>query len=980
MPRTQLNCIFRWLSILLLLIPVPALALDPSKTLTQYSTAVWTQQQGLPQDAIRAIAQTADGYLWLGTDEGLARFDGYDFVVFRKGSSGLISNSITSLAAGADRSLWIGTPQGLVSYRDGAFRVYGKRDGIAADGIQSLLLDHAGNLWIVAGGSLTRFDGTKFVSFLREKDIPITGVRSVAEDSAHNIYAVGFSAVAKFEDGHFVSLIGPSILGGDFPLRATIDRDGVIWILGTHAVIARRPDGSIKRYGASDGLRSFGLDGAVELDRNGHFWVGTPGGLSRFDGKGFQTRTGFEHGPEHWSVRCIFEDREGNLWLGTNNGLVRLRDDVFRIYGEEEGLPSDEPSAVREDRSGRVWVGFLDDGLFLFSGGKTPEGMPRGGVFSVRETRAGDLLVAGRDGLSRLKNGRFQTLILPDPLGRKSVYDALEDSRGRTWMATPNGIALLENKVADYIASNASPVDSTISTLTEARDGSIWAGSRSRGLFRISDRQTRHYTTADGLTSGSVQYLYGDPEGSVWIGTLGGGLNEMRDGKFHAYTAADGLLSDNVSNILDDGQSLWLSTTRGICEISRQQLRDFAEHRIRRLSPVNFGVPDGLRSAQGPASIGGGGGDRHRDGSLWFVTSRGLAVYKPDPRGRPLPPPPVHLVEMAVDGHNLDWNANPQAPPGNGRLQIGYAATLLSAPDRIQYSYKLEGLDSDWVRAGRRRIVNYDNLRHGHYRFLVKAEFPGAPVSEGSWQFDLRPHFYETLWFRFLLVSLLIASGWAIYRARVNQIRSRFALVLQERARLAREIHDTLLQAFVGISSQLDVVEMRMPKEASGALSSLDLARRMAHHSLTEARRSVMDLRTTAQHLHDLASALQDGARMWTAGSEIGLDVDVKGGPTELPEEVSHHVLRIAQEGVANVLKHAGASQVALSLRVEEKLLKLKVGDDGRGFEPETAFASSHGHFGLIGMRERAERLGGELRVESHPGVGTTLDLTVPLP
>ena len=261
----------------------------------------------------------------------------------------------------------------------------------------------------------------------------------------------------------------------------------------------------------------------------------------------------------------------------------------------------------------------------------------------------------------------------------------------------------------------------------------------------------------------------------------------------------------------------------------------------------------------------------------------------------------------------------------------------------------------------------------------MRAELPGSPASEGAWQFDLLPHFYQTLWFRFLLVSLAMAAGWAVYRSRVNQIRSRFALVLQERARLAREIHDTLLQAFVGISSQLDVVEMRIPKEASGALSSLDLARRMAHHSLTEARRSVMDLRTTAQHLHDLARPCRTGAdvdRRFRDQPRCGCE----GRSAELPEEVSHHVLRIAQEGVANVLKHAGASQVALSLRVEQKILQLKVGDDGRGFEPETAFASSHGHFGLIGMRERAERLGGELRVESHPGVGTTLDLTVPLP
>lgn len=958
----------------------PLFALDPAKTLTQYSSAVWTQQQGLPQDAIHAIAQTTDGYLWLGTDEGLARFDGYDFVVFRKETGGLPSNSITSLAAAKDGSLWIGTPNGVSHYWNQQFRTYTRSDGMVGDSVLSMMLDHAQNLWVVSAGSVSRFDGKKFVSFLREKDVPITNIRSMTEDGHQNIYAIGFSAVARLENGKFVTVIGPSVLGKDFPVKARVAADGTIWILGTHAVIARYPDGSVRRYGVADGLpASFGLDGAVELDRNGSLWVGTAGGLARLEGRRFQTRTGVEHNAEHRTVRCIFEDREGNLWLGTENGLIRLRDDVFRVYGEDEGLPSDEPSAVHEDKAGRIWVGFRS-GLLLFSGGPAPAEMPKDGIFAVRETRHGDLLVGGRDGLSVLAGGRFRTFGIPDPLGRKSAYDVLEDSHGRIWLATPNGIAFLKDDSVEYLISNTTPVDSSVSTLTEAADGTIWAGSHGRGLLHVEGNGVRRYTTADGLTNNNVQFLYGDRNGSIWIGTLGGGLNEMRDGKFTAYTAADGLLSDNISNIIDDGQSLWLSTTRGICQISRSQLMDFSQHRINRLEPVNFGIADGLRSAQGPAGIGGGAGDRHRDGSLWFLTSGGIAVYKPDPARRPLPPPPIHLVDMVVDGQRLNAAANPKAPPGNGRLLIRYGATLLSAPDRIQYSYKLEGLDSDWVWAGRRRVVDYDNLAHGHYRFLVKAELPGSPASQGAWEFDLLPHFYQTLWFRLLLVSFLIAAGWSVYRLRVNQIRSRFAFVLQERARLAREIHDTLLQAFVGISSQLDVVEMRIPKEASAARGSLDLARRMAQHSLTEARRSVLDLRTTGPEAHDLGAALRSGVSMWTAGSEVRLNVDVNGGSEELPEEVAHHVLRIAQEGVTNAMKHAGASEVALSLCVEEKRLKLEVRDNGRGFEPDTTFASSNGHFGLIGMRERAERLGGHLRVESQTGEGTTLDLTVPLP
>jgi hypothetical protein len=262
-----------------------------------------------------------------------------------------------------------------------------RNDGMAADAVQSLMLDHAGNLWIVAGGSVTRFDGTNFVSFLREKDIPITGVRSLAEDSAHHIYAVGFSAVAKFEDGHFVSVVGPSILGGDFPLRARIDRDGVIWILGTHAVIARRPEGSVKRYGAADGLRSFGLDGPVEIDCNGRFWVGTPGGLSRFDGNAFQTRMGFEHGPEHWSVRCIFEDREAISGWGRITDWCVCEMTFSASTAKRKVCPAmNRAPFARTARKGCGWA-FSTMASFCFQEGRRP-----------RECREGASSPSGKHG------------------------------------------------------------------------------------------------------------------------------------------------------------------------------------------------------------------------------------------------------------------------------------------------------------------------------------------------------------------------------------------------------------------------------------------------------------------------------------------------------------------------------------------------------------------------------------------------------
>jgi signal transduction histidine kinase len=517
--------------------------------------------------------------------------------------------------------------------------------------------------------------------------------------------------------------------------------------------------------------------------------------------------------------------------------------------------------------------------------------------------------------------------------------------------------------------------------LAEGSDGAIWVGTMSNGLWRYKAGEKRLYTTADGLGSDQIRSLYlehgPDHSDALWIGTVDGGLNVLRDGKVVRYTARDGLPSDNIRNVTDDGESLWLSTTRGISRVSKQQLRDFAEHRIKSLQPVNYEVGDGLRSAQ---TIDG---QRHTDGTLWFITSRGIAVYDPRAQENSNLPPLILLVDLSMDGRRFRGEADaahaPRLPPGSGRLQIRYTGIHLRAPDRVHYYYTLSGLDTDWVRADGLRAVNYDRLRQGHYRFRIKAELPGGPSSETFFEFDLLPHYYQTAWFRILAALALAGMIWMAYRLRDRQVRSRFAMVLEERARLAREVHDTLAQGFVGIASQLDVVEMNMPADARPARGALELARRMARHSITEARRSVMDLRAAALEDQDLGVALESGAHLWAANSGIDVKVDVRGEAGDLPEEVAHHVFRIGQEAITNAVNHADATQISLSLNIESRLLRLQVIDDGCGFEPEDVFTSRNGNFGLIGMRERAERLDGQLRLESHPGKGTRLDVTVPL-
>ncbi|HJZ95464.1 MAG TPA: two-component regulator propeller domain-containing protein, partial [Candidatus Solibacter sp.] len=825
-----------------------ALALDPHKSLSQYSRAVWTQERGLPQDTIRAITQTKDGFLWLGTDEGLARFDGYEFVVFNKAKGSLPDNSITALAASADGALWIGMQNGLAEYRGGRFRAFHTKDGLPDTAVTNLYADPSGALWIVAGVYLSCYKDGKFTKFEPDVDIPVSTMRAVAVDSRGDLWAAGFSRVVKLAQGRFSTILTPQALDGAVVLAMIVDRKDHVWI-GTNAgAIELTPEGAVRKYGLGEGLP----DRAVRTlwaDRDGNIWGGTNRGIVRLEGGRFVTsRVVAEGGGD--LVRCLFEDREGNLWIGTNGGLVRWRNDIFTVFGKTEGLPSDEPNVIYQDHAGRVWIGFNDAGLMLFSGGAqvtyaANNGLPDSSIMSIREARNGDLLLCTRRGVTRMSGGRFTTSKFPDPLARQAVFDALEGPDGKLWVAAPRGVGILSGGEFQEVVPGGPTAVEFIITMCLGKDGTLWAGSMGRGLWRANGAERHQYTTAEGLSSDQIRSVYEDGAGTLWIGTFGGGLNMLRGGKFMHFRERDGLLSDNIGRVFDDGESLWLSTTRGISRVTKQQIEEMIVGHRKRLTPENYGVEDGLRSAQCvPGYPAPGGGVRARDGRLCFTTSRGVAVLDPGSRRAPAIAPMAHIVEMTANSEPVDLFNAAKLAPGNERLEIRYTGIHLSAPDRVQYSYRLDGVDSRWVEAGSRRVIDYNSLPHGHYAFHVRAELPGG-ASEQSYSFDVLPQFWETAWFRVLAAVALGMMAWLVYQVRLRQIRSRFAAVLEERARLAREIHDTLAQGFVGISSQLDAVAMSMPKEASAARTYLDLARRMARHSLTEARRSVMDLRAS---------------------------------------------------------------------------------------------------------------------------------------
>jgi ligand-binding sensor domain-containing protein len=958
-------------------------ALNPQKTLTQYTRTIWTQADGLPYDAVLAMAQTPDGYLWLASVEGLARFDGYEFLVFNKEHGQLPSNSVLSLAAGVSGELWIGTSSGLAHFKNNKpYETFTKSNGLPDNYVTQVVRDHTGTVWLVAGAYLCRLESGKLTRLRPGADLPIASVRTIYDDPEHNLWIGGYGGVARLVHGVFAPVVGPDGSKGGPVVSLLKDHLGNLW-MGSNRLRILSTDGRIKIYSAINGVHDRPIRSLRE-DRDGNVWLGTDDGLSRFRNGGFEAPA-VSSADVHDRVRSMYEDAEGDLWVGMNTGLSRFRDDPFTLYSKTEGLPSDEPTTVHQDRAGKIWIGFQNAGLILLDerglrAYNTSNGLPDDEIYSIRETAHSGLLVSSRGGLSYFRAGRFKTFVPSRNLNRQLVYDALEDRSGRIWIASDDGLSqLVAGRFLNIIPGGLELKD-FMGVLCEGMGSILWAGSRGSGLWRLDNGQARHFTTADGLSSDLIRALTQSQDGTLWIGTFGGGLNRFRDDSFFHYTSKQGLPSDNIFYIEDDGRgSLWLSTTRGLSRVSKKDLEDLAAGKINSVSSVNYGTEDGLRSPQCASGSMSCKGVATTDGRLWLPTGHGVAVFDPKRQQRAQRAPQVHLVEMTAMGRPVDLNQQQALVPGTSDIQLRYAGIHLSAPEAVRYSYRLEGVDKQWVSAGGQRTITYTNLHFGKYRFIVNGQLKDGPASEASYEFRILPHFYETSIFQCFAVLMLLGATGLAYKLHLRRIRGRFALVLQERARIAREIHDTLAQGFVGISSQLDAVSMCLEGDPQAAQGYLDLARKMTRHSLSEARRSVAALRASALSGNDLATALKAEAVRWTAASNLQVRVDVCQQPARLPRDIEQNLLRIAQEAVTNTLKHASAAKLLVQLRVEAPNLYLLVADDGRGCSKPVMSSSLDGHFGLIGMRERAQSIGGQFRFQSEPGSGTFVEVTVPL-
>lgn len=999
-----------------------AQTIEPGHSLSQYGHEIWQTEQGLPQNTVQVILQTRDGYLWIGTKEGLARFDGIRFTVFDKQNTPqMLNHQIRTLYEDRAGRLWISTPGGLLQFHHGVFTSYTTKEGLASNNVWSVYEDRAGNLWIATVNGLSQYRDGKFTSYTTQQGLSHNSVGSVLEDKTGTLWIGTEDGLNGFKDGAFTSYSKKDGLAGDAIKTLYADQQGRLWI-GTNEGLSQFANGKFVTYTKQEGLVSNDIEGITE-DQTGTVWIGTGNGLNQWQNGALTTFTRQEGLPGN-RINLLYPDREGTIWIGTSNGLAHYRKGKMESAATQDGLAGTAILSMLEDREGNLWVGTDANGLNLLKTKKVTtftarEGLSANVIRSIYGDRAGKIWIGTQErGLNLLSNEQVSAFPAQKSLANDDVMAISEDQEANLWIGTTDGLKRIKAGSVTKYSVQDGLADNYIRSLYASRDGSLWIGTRRGltqlskgeftsytmldglasdlvgaicedrqgnlwigtlgGLSRFKDGKFTNYATDAGLSSEVVIALYEDAEGTLWIGTHGGGLNWLKDGKLAHVTTKDGLPDDVIYQILEDEQGyLWMSSNKGIIRVSRKELATRTDKNGKLEQVFTFGTAEGMETRE----CSGGGhpaGWKTADGKLWFATIKGVAMIDPVHLNFNQQPPPVAIERIVVDDKAVAAGAPIDLSPEKARFEFYYTGLSFVAPQKVTFKYKLENFDKDWVEAGTRRVAWYTNIPAGRYRFLVMARNNDGVWSEAaaSVEFRLQPRFYQTWWFYTLcLLGIGLTVGFW-YRLRVKRLEGQFGAILAERTRIAREIHDTLAQGFAGISVQLELVARLLTKAPDAAKPHLDQARQLVRSSLDEARRSVWDLRSQALESGDLPSALSEAAKRLVSGTAVQVQVQVGGTYRQLSRTIEDNLLRIGQEAITNAIKHARAGHLRVELNYVADSVKLRVQDDGCGFDQNHR---PNGHFGLVGMHERVAQLGGRLTINSRPSEGTEIVVDVPL-
>jgi signal transduction histidine kinase/ligand-binding sensor domain-containing protein len=962
------------------------------RTLAQYVHTAWSQKEGAPSGVL-ALAQTADGFLWLGCVDGLYRFDGISFELRRPG----ITYALLALPNG---DLWIGRKSAVSLLRNGEFTDYTVSDGVPAGKPVGFAKDGEGTLWIASNAGLAWLDGNRW--------------KQVGSDwNFHESFATGM----------------------------VLDHQGTFWIAAGHTILYL-PRGSHQFH--STGVTTTQVWTLVEAP-NGKLWMSEtsrsvrPIPLARDLSP--SDKTEFVIG----SVGILF-DRDRSLWITTiGKGMRRVPspehmgdrkydqgDHALESFTEANGLSDNLVTAILEDREGNVWVG-TNSGVDRFYRSKlVPVVVP----FAV----VGPVMARGSDGsvwvdsvehAFRVENSGSLSHLEPKEKGYMDVYRGRD---GAIWWQRPGFLDRVKPGSADWSGAHnvPTPVDPITKThqavkITEDRDGVIWAASESAGVYTFSnDRWTR----MEGLEiprgyRGSAAYT--DGAGRVWLGFQDGTIFLFDHGSVkHTWSGKDSPVGHVVASIAGRGQdiwvggdklayfdgeifhemapadgspfkvwaieeiqdgSLWLCENRGVVHIPPAEVSRFLDDHAYRVRYELYNSFDGLPGSFHDAA------PRTReilgsDGRIWFSSTKGIAWINPAALSKNLIPPPVSIRALKADGKEYSAGGA-TLPPVTTAIEIDYTALSLSIPERVQFRYKLEGVDKDWESPGTRRAAFYTRLGPGRYHFQVI-----ACNNDGVWNeagahldFTIAPTWYQTNWFRIACVAVLLALLWALYQLRLQQLRRQFHVRLEERVhertRIARDLHDTLLQSLHGLMFEFQASRNLFRKRPEEALQALDGAIMGTERAITESQDAIENLRSTAANDGDLDQMIKTAGEDLMAAQRTDHDcpsfaLTVEGRPRTLIPAVQDEIYFMVRELLRNAFRHAQAPRIEAEILYEEDRLRVRVRDNGKGVDPQVLGEGRlSGHWGLPGVRERAEQIGAKLDLWSEAGAGTEVQLIV---
>lgn len=959
----------------------PARALDPTRALTQSIHRIWQTQQGLPQGTIYCVYQSRDRYLWLGTKSGLVRFDGVQFM--RMDDLGAVSLDnvwIHQLCQDAQGTFWVATDRdGLVRYASGKGSRFTFDDGLPSNNAHCVYVDRDDNVWVGTDRGLARVAAGEIEAFSSENGPGSEEIRAICQAVDGSLWFAGEGNRLHVKRGQDFSVVVLDGLPETARITALSEFNGSIWI-GTSEGLFQLQGNQPIRYTTADGLADDQVHCLLK-GSNDSLWIGTGDGFSRYRAGQFQNfRT--QDGLSQSTVYSICEDHEGSLWVGTKLGLNQFVDRRTIPFTISEGLPSNNTGPIEQDAAGNIWVGTLDAGLARWNGTgfaslTTDDGLPSNVMRALAAADDGALWVGTDRGLCKVMHQKVvETITTEDGLPSNDVRSLCSDINGILWVGTEGGIvSWKDGKPLQAILPKGFSGQESIVAIARYHDGAVVAALRNGALLECKEDQwTAFETQGQRLTNVSALCA---AEKKLYVATEGDGLYVFDGRQAVHLSVRDGLYDDELFGLAsDDRGQLWIACSKGVFSIRHDDVAQFATGKIVSVPTTPLSPLDALRTVECQPGVQPAV-KRMDDGRVWFATIRGVLVIDPSHWQRVLPPTSVVVEDVIINGKSEDPYQFQAVPPGNANLTFRYAALSYTSPSRITFRYRLEGFDNKWVEAGSRREAFYTNIPPGRYRFVVAATNVDGKLYETASPVELSiaPNFYQTSWF---LPACVVMAGllvWFAYRLRVRAIRQQMSAIIVERSRIARELHDGLMQGFAGITMEMQALSSSLPKE-SAERDTLEEIIDDAGDCLREARRSIAGLRGS---LSGLKAAIEQTARQLAETHDLRLDLQLSPVATKLSAEAEYNLLRIAQEAITNAFKHhGGGSKVEVTLENTGNEVRLIVHDDGVGFIEPDQPSSHSGHYGLVGMRERARQIGAKFDLHSKPGHGTTVQVVLP--